>query len=422
MLLLATVLALLVANSPLNELYNYLLHLKFTFGFSTLQIEESVLHWINDGLMAIFFLLVGLEIKRELKFGKLSSFRSAFFPVIAAVAGATVPALIFWGFNSGTQYMSGWAIPMATDIAFVIGIVAMLGSRVPTWVKVFVTTIAVVDDLIAVLVIAFFYTSEISFVALGIAGICLIILILFNLNKVNSLTPYLLTGFVMWWAVLASGVHATIAGVVLAFTIPLHRGWDLETLKEYAKDGFDLFEQSVDDDKPVTEKQAIEHLNEAHLHFESPLKRLEHKLHTPVYFLIMPLFAFANAGIVLNPELMGQAFSSPLTWGIIVGLFVGKQIGIFTASWIILKFFTPGLPPTRETLKIIYGISLLCGIGFTMSIFIANLSFTDPALLGMAKIGVFAGSLISGITGYLILSSKTDYDAEQQAPLNVPEQ
>lgn len=419
-LVIAAIVALIVANSPLNEFYNRLLELKFSLGFSGLHIKESVLHWINDGLMAIFFLLVGLEIKRELKFGKLSSFRSAFFPVITAIVGATIPALIFWGINSGTAYLDGWAIPMATDIAFVIGIIAILGSKLPTWVKVFATTIAVVDDLIAVLVIAFFYTSEISFMALGIAAISVLILISFNLKKVNSLAPYMLVGFVMWWAVLESGVHATIAGVILAFTIPLHRGWSLEKMQDYARDGFDLFVQAADEGESVTQKQAIKHLNQAYLHFESPLKRLEHKLHKPVYFVIMPLFAFANAGIVLNTKIMEQAFTSPLTWGIMVGLFIGKQVGIFAASWVIIKFFSPGITPNREMWKVLYGIGLLCGIGFTMSIFIANLSFTDPLLLEMAKLGIFAGSLVSGLAGYFVLRSKTHHKAEDQEPLNVP--
>src|SRR5699024_8815614 len=190
--------------------------------------------------------------------------------------------------------------------------------------------------------------------------------------------------------------------------------------REYARDGFDLFEQAADVNESVTQKQAMKHLNQAHLHFESPLKRLEHKLHKPVYFAIMPLFAFANAGIALNIEIIGQLFTSPLTLGIMVGLFVGKQIGIFGAAWVVLKFFTPGLLPTRENLKIMYGVGLLCGIGFTMSIFIANLSFADPLLLETAKLGIFVGSLISGFAGYFVLSSKTEYEAKDQEPLNVP--
>lgn len=278
-----------------------------------------------------------------------------------------------------------------------------------------------VDDLIAVLVIAFFYTSQISYAALGVAGLCLLVLLLFNFKKVNNLIPYLLVGFAMWWAVLESGVHATVAGVILAFTIPLHRGWDIKTLKEYAQEGFELFELATDEDKPVTEERALRHLNQAHLRMESPLKRLERKLHTPVYFIIMPLFAFANAGILLNPEIVGQAFISTLAWGIILGLFVGKQIGVFGATWVLVKFFSPDISPQRETWKVIYGIAVLCGIGFTMSIFVSNLSFADPALLEFSKIGVLAGSLVSGLAGYFLLSSKTQYEAESQKSLNVPE-
>ena len=240
------------------------------------------------------------------------------------------------------------------------------------------------------------------------AGLCLLVLLLFNFKKVNNLIPYLLIGFVMWWA-------------VLAFTIPLHRGWDIKTLKEYAQEGFELFDLAADEDKPVTEEQALRHLNQAHLRMESPLKRLERKLHTPVYFIIMPLFAFANAGILLNPEIVGQAFISTLAWGIILGLFVGKQIGVFGATWVLVKFFSPGLTTNRETWKMLYGIAVLCGIGFTMSIFVANLSFTNPVLLDILKIGVLAGTLVSGLIGYFLLSSKTKYEVESQKSLNVPE-
>ncbi|MGK7371428.1 MAG: Na+/H+ antiporter NhaA, partial [Candidatus Halalkalibacterium sp. M3_1C_030] len=321
MLLLATIAALIIANSPLNEYYEHLLELEFSIGFSSLMIEHSVHEWINDGLMAIFFLLVGLEIKRELKYGELSTFQSALLPVIAAMSGAAVPALIFWGFNGGTDFMEGWAIPMATDIAFVIGVLAVLGSRVPVWAKVFVTAIAVVDDLIAVLVIAFFYTEQISMGALAIAGLCLLVLLAFNYGKVNKLSPYLLVGTIMWVAVLKSGVHSTIAGVMLGFAIPASRGWSLDRLREYAQEGFDLFKQAADDNLPVTKEQALHHMDETVSHAQSPLHRLEHKLHNAVYFVIIPLFAFANAGVVFDPKIMGQAFTSPLTWGIAFGLF-----------------------------------------------------------------------------------------------------
>src|SRR5699024_10702373 len=210
----------------------------------------------------------------------------------------------------------GWAMAIATDIAFVVGVLALLGSRVPIWAKVFVTAVAVVDDLIAVLVIAFFYTDEINAVALGIAGICLLVLLLFNYRGVNKIAPYMVVGFVMWWAVLESGIHASIAGAVVGFAIPASRGWGVEKLKEYAREGFDLFRQAEDQDLPVSREQALNHMDKTLDQAESPLHRLEHKLHKPVYFFIMPIFAFANAGIVFDTEVLGQAMASTLTWGI----------------------------------------------------------------------------------------------------------
>lgn len=422
MLLFATIAALLVANGPFSDTYHHLMEMEFSFGFSSLMIEQSIHEWINDGLMAIFFLLVGLEIKREMKYGELSSIQSALLPVIAAFCGAALPALIFSGLNGGTVYMDGWAIPMATDIAFVIGVLAVLGSRVPVWAKVFVTTIAVADDLFAVLVIAFFYTDNISMGALGIAGICLLVLLVFNYRKVNSLTPYILVGFVMWWAVLESGVHSTIAGVILGFTIPVSRGWSLEKLKEYAQEGFELFGQAADNNLPVTREQALHHMDATLIHAQSPLHRLEHKLHKTVYFVIMPLFAFANAGIILNPEMISQAFVSTLAMGTAVGLFLGKQIGIFGATWILTKLGFSRLADNKETWKVVYGVALLGGIGFTMSLFIADLSFSDLPLLELSKVGILTGSIISGTFGYYVLSRAPEYGVQTQQPYDVPEQ
>ena len=422
MLLFATLAALAIANSAFNELYEHLLELEFTIGFSSLMIEHSVHEWINDGLMAIFFLLVGLEIKRELKYGELSTFQSALLPVIAAMSGAAVPALIFWGFNGGTDLMNGWAIPMATDIAFVIGVLAVLGSRVPVWAKVFVTAVAVVDDLIAVLIIALFYTEQISMGALGIAGICLLVLLLFNFKGINKLAPYLLVGVIMWVAVLKSGVHATIAGVMLGFSIPATRGWSLDRLKEYAQEGFDLFKQAADENLPVTKEQALHHMDETVSHAQSPLHRLEHKLHNAVYFVIMPLFAFANAGVIFEPEMMGQAFASTLTWGVALGLLFGKQVGIFGATWLLTKLGFSGLATNRETWKVVYGVALLSGIGFTMALFIANLSFTDATLLEFSKVGILLGSLVSGAIGYYVLSLRPHFGGKTQQSFDVPEQ
>ncbi len=423
MLLFATVLALVVANSPLGEAYHHLMELHINLGVGPFQIDESIHHWINDGLMAIFFLLVGLEIKREMKYGELSTVQSALLPAVAAVGGALLPALIFWGLNSGTEFMDGWAIPMATDIAFVIGVVALLGSRVPVWAKVFVTAIAVVDDLIAVLVIAIFYTESISMAALSVAAVCLLLLLFLNYRGVNKISPYMIIGFVMWWAVLKSGVHATIAGVVLGFAMPASRGWSLELLKEYAQEGYELFKQAEDDDMPVTKEQALHHMEETVIHAESPLHRLEHKLHFSVYFLIMPIFAFANAGVVFDPEVMGHAFVSTLSWGIALGLFFGKQIGILGFTWILTKLGFTDLSDNKETWKVVYGVALLAGIGFTMSLFIANLSFqTGTELLEFSKIGILLGSLVSGLLGYFFLSRRPEYTAETVQEFDVPEQ
>lgn len=407
LLIIATIAALVVANTPAKAFYHDIMQLQFTMGFKELYLSKTIHHWVNDGLMALFFLLVGLEIKSELKFGRLKSFKSAIFPVVAAISGAVFPALIFFAFNQGTDYLKGWAIPMATDIAFVIGIIAMLGSRMPPWAKVFVITIAVVDDLIAVLVIAFFYTEEIQWSALGMAAICVAILLFLNYRKVNNLTPYLAVGFILWWAILASGIHATIAGVILALTIPLHREWELDRIKDFANRGFKLFEEAKDDTFATTSSEVYYFLETTQREMESPLKRLERKLHGPVYFFIMPLFAFVNAGIVFNFQVLHEAFYLPITWGTILGLSLGKPIGIMLAIWILLKFFYKNMPRTREIWKLLFGISLLCGIGFTMSLFIVNLSFSDEMIRAEAKIGILAASIISGFVGYFVLHNAT---------------
>lgn len=403
LLLLATISALIVANTGLNGFYHQIMEMDFGLGFKDWNLTKSIKDWINDGLMALFFLLMGLEIKGELKFGRLQSFRSAIFPVVAAMSGAIVPAIIYWAFNQNTEFIHGWAIPMATDIAFVIGIIAILGSRIPSWVKVFVTTIAVVDDLIAVLVIAFFYTEHISWPALGIAALCVLVLWGLNLRNTMRLTPYLVVGFVLWCAILASGIHATIAGVLLAFFIPLHREWELDEIKGFAKKGFNVFKKAKDETLQYTTQQAHYYLEKTQREMESPLRRLERKLHQPVYLVIMPLFAFVNAGIVINDEIMVKAFGTPLTWGVLLGLFFGKQIGVLLGTWVLLKFFFKNMPNTKAVWKVLYGIAVLCGVGFTMSIFITNISFTDDFYLEAAKMGILIGSLISGLVGYFLL-------------------
>lgn len=407
LLIIATASALIVANSSLNGFYHTVMQYNFGMGFKDLYISKTLHDWVNDGLMALFFLLVGLEIKSELKFGSLTSFKSAIFPVAAAFCGALVPAIIYFVFNQGTEYIKGWAIPMATDIAFVIGILAMLGSRMPSWAKVFITTIAVVDDLIAVLVIAFFYTEEIHWLALGIAAGCTVILLIFNRKGVNRLTPYLVIGFVMWWAILASGIHATIAGVILAMTLPLRREWELERIRKVSIQGYLLFKQAKDETLAMTTTQVHHFLENIQREMESPLKRLERKLHGFVYFFIMPTFAFVNAGIVFDSKVLNEAFHLPITWGTMLGLLIGKPVGIMFASWIFLTFFYKSAKKTPEIWRLLFGISLLCGIGFTMSLFIVNLSFTDQILQEEAKIGILLASALSGVLGYLVLRNAT---------------
>lgn len=355
LLMCVAALALLVANSPLAPVYFGLLK-SYVFGL-------SILHWINDALMAGFFLLVGLEIKREILTGELSTWSRRALPGIAALGGMVVPALIYAACNAGDAVtMRGWAIPTATDIAFALGVLALLGSRVPASLKIFLTALAIIDDLGAVMIIALFYTANLSLDMLGLAILGLIVLGVMNKAGVTRIAPYLLVGVLVWFFVLRSGVHATLAGVALAMTIPLGVGAGAQ----------------------------------------SPLQRLEHALHPWVAYAIVPIFGFANAGVSLagtGPQTLVQ----PVPLGILLGLFIGKQVGVFGFAWAALRLGLAELPARASHLQI-YGVSLLCGIGFTMSLFIAALAFESvPALNDAAKIGVLAGSIISASAGWLVL-------------------
>lgn len=359
LLMAAAVLALFVANSPLAATYFDLLH-AYVGGL-------SVLHWINDGLMAVFFLFVGLEIKREFLDGQLSTWANRALPGIAAAGGVVVPGLIYAALNLGSpETLRGWAIPTATDIAFALGVLSLLGSRVPTSLKVFLATLAIVDDLVAVLVIAIFYTAEINLPALGGAGLATALLIGLNRLKVLRLAPYLVLGAALWWLVLLSGVHATIAGVVLAMTIPLRR------------------RKGAPDD------------------MTSPLHRLEHGLSPWVAFLIVPVFGFANAGVSFAGMTL-DIVREPVTQGIVLALFLGKQIGVFGSAALAIKLRLANVPVAASWAQL-YGVSLLCGIGFTMSLFIGLLAFPDPTLQNEVKVGVLLGSLASALCGAALLS------------------
>ncbi|EKO3403288.1 Na+/H+ antiporter NhaA [Vibrio fluvialis] len=356
LLVIAAAIAMAIANSPLNEIYQGALH-SYVFGM-------SVSHWINDGLMAVFFLLIGLEVKRELLEGALKSRETAIFPAIAAVGGMLAPALIYVLFNSGdAEAIQGWAIPAATDIAFALGIMALLGKRVPVSLKVFLLALAIIDDLGVVVIIALFYTSDLSTIALTVGFIMTAVLFMLNAKHVTKLSAYLIVGLILWVAVLKSGVHATLAGVVIGFAIPLkgNKG---------------------------------EH---------SPLKHLEHALHPYVAFGILPLFAFANAGISLE----GVSFSSlasTLPLGVALGLLIGKPLGIFSFSVIAVKAGVAKLPEGIN-FKHIFAVSVLCGIGFTMSIFISSLAFGSANVDydTYARLGILMGSTTAAILGYVLL-------------------
>ena len=363
LLVAAAILALIWANSPWRTLYSELLEVPVSVRLGALILDKPLVLWINDALMAIFFLLVGLEIKREVLQGELSNVRKAALPCIAAVGGVVCPALVYAALNWGDPVrMQGWAIPTATDIAFSLGVLALLGARAPSSLKIFLLALAIIDDLGAIVVIAIFYTADLSLLSLGLAAACLLALIALNLAGVRRLAPYVLVGVVLWICVLKSGVHATLAGVALGFAIPL-RG------ENY--DG------------------------------ESPLHHLEHMLHPWVTYLILPVFAFANSGVTLL-GLSAQSLLDPLTLGVALGLLLGKQLGVMVFAWVSVRLGVGTVPAGASWVQM-YGVALLTGIGFTMSLFIGSLAFETSDYQDAVRIGVLSGSLISALAGYLVL-------------------
>lgn len=405
LLLVFTAVALAWANSPLAGSYTHLWHTKFSVGFSGLNLNYTLHHWINDGLMAVFFFVVGLEIKREFLVGELSSFKQASLPIMAALGGMIFPALFYVFFNSGTDGISGWGIPMATDIAFAIGILALLGPRVPLALKVFITALAIADDIGAVLVIAFFYTSQISFVSLGYAGIVMVLLVLANLSGVRNLLVYIFLGILLWLFFLGSGIHATVAGVLLAFTIPASSRINTSQFLQKLRGLTEKFDKAGEEGPDVLsneERQSVvQSLEENCEKIMTPLQRFERALHPWVSFVIMPVFALANAGVSVGEGFV-TALTNPISEGIIVGLFFGKQIGIFLFSWLSVKFKIASVPKGVNW-KQIYAGGILAGIGFTMSLFIANLAFTSEEFLNTAKVGILTASFLSGVIGFFIL-------------------
>ncbi|MCU7495627.1 MAG: Na+/H+ antiporter NhaA [Ignavibacteria bacterium] len=406
LLLFFTLLALIWTNSPFSESYFSLWHTKLSLGFGDFLMDESLHFWINDGLMAIFFFLVGLEIKREILAGELSSARLAVLPVIAAVGGMLFPALIYLIFNFGTPSAHGWGIPTATDIAFAIGIMSLVGKKVPLGLKVFLAALAIADDMGAVVIIAIFYSSGISLGWLIAAAAFFTLQVLMNRLNVHKNSVYAILGIGLWFALWKTGVHPTIAGVLSAIAIPARTKLMNGNFTDWARHYLTEYDRAPK--TPATplvtqeEQEALLGLATISENAQTPLQRIEHKLQPWVSYLIMPLFALANAGVIVGSEL-SQAYSMPSTIGVMLGLFLGKPLGITFFSFLAVKSRLASLPAGANWVSML-GTGAVAGIGFTMSIFIANLAFgSESPFLSFAKIGILSASVLSGLVGWLIL-------------------
>ena len=406
-LLIAAVVAIILANSPWSEWFLGFWKNKISIGInSELFLNYDLQHWVNDGLISIFFFVLGLELKREIVGGQLSGFKNAFLPVAVGIGGMVFPALIFLFFNRGQDTEAGWGIPMATDIAFALGVLHLLGKKVPTSVKIFLTAFGIVDDLGAILIIALFYTSEISFVSLGVGLGFLVVLMLANKAGVRNTLFYAIVGILcVWLPFLISGVHATIAAVLVAFTIPANTKFnELQFLSKNKKYANKFDQATVTDSSTVTKEQLhiLKEMKTSAKHAMTPLQRLEHSMHPIVSFIVMPIFALANAGVVLTMDL-DTLVSNNIFVGIISGLLIGKLIGIFGVTALLVKLKISNLP-RGMTMSHLFGLSIISGIGFTMSIFITSLAYTDAENIVQAKIGIFVASIIAGVIGFMVLS------------------
>ena len=405
-LMFMTILALILANTPLTANYEHFFHTKIDFDVGSWTLSHSIHHWINDGLMTLFFFMIGLEIKREILVGELSNIKVAILPILAAIGGMVFPALVYLSLNANEVGASGWGVPMATDIAFAISVLVLLGKRISTALVTFLAALAIVDDLGAVLVIAIFYTDQIHMVSLASAGIAFLVLIAFNRFGIHMVLPYFIVGTFMWFFVFESGVHATIAGVIAAMAIPSKPKQTSLGLSKKTKKLLDEY-----DTYPVCENHVLHEQQKAILiniqdkinAVRSPAARLEQNLHLPVALVVIPLFALANAGIAIDFNSVGAVIIEPISMGIILGLILGKVVGIFGISWLAIKLKIAKLPD-KSSMSQIFGVALLGGIGFTMSIFIAELAFLKtPELIFQAKIGILTASLLAGLSGFLWL-------------------
>ena len=407
LLMCMAVLALVLANGPLASAYEHVVQTLISLNIGSWALEMTLHHWINDGLMALFFFVVGLELKRELLVGELAKPRNAVLPIAAAMGGMVVPALIYFAINPQGGAAAGWGIPMATDIAFAIGVLALLASRVPKALITFLVALAIVDDLGAVMVIAVFYTDTIALGPLAATGGLFALLLAFNLGGIRNTIPYFIVAVLMWYALQQSGVHATLAGIMGALSVPATPKYDPARFSEHVRGLMKRFDASHQPGKSImtnVELRAVVQALENGVHsVEAPLQRLEHIWHMPVAYLVIPIFALANAGIPLASGSLGETLTHPVMLGVSLGLVLGKFIGITGASWLVLKLGVAELPKDTRFTQIA-GVSLLAGIGFTMSIFVAELSFGGrEGLLLMAKTGILAASLLAGVAGFIWL-------------------
>jgi len=404
-LMVCAVLALSWANSPWYESYHHLWETPVSISIGHAVMNHSLHWWINDGLMAVFFFVVGLEIKRELLVGELSSVRQALLPLLAAMGGMIVPALCYVAVNAGDSGIRGWGAPMATDIAFALGVLALLGDRIPPRLKILLAAVAIVDDIGAVLVIALFYTSHIGVTYLLLAGGLLLIVLGGNIMGIRNPLFYACLGILVWLAFLRSGVHSTVAGVLLAMLIPARTKYDADKFEKLAGSQLEEFRKARRSGEGIltnhAKHAALLSLQSTTAYAETPLQRLEHALVPWVDYAIMPLFALANAGVRIDGSI-ATALADPVSVGILIGLFVGKQAGILGAVTLLVKSGITRLPPGL-CLRHVHGVSLLAGIGFTMSLFIGALAFDDPAQLASAKLAVIVASFVSGVAGWLVL-------------------
>jgi NhaA family Na+:H+ antiporter len=402
----AAAIAILWANSPWAGSYTKLQHAMITLDLGAFTLSESLQHWVNDALMVVFFFVAGMEIKRELVEGELSEPRRAALPMIAAAGGMIVPAVIFYALNAGTPASRGWGVPMATDIAFALGVLALLGNRIAPPIRIFLLALAIVDDIGAILVIGIFYTESVKWAALGAAGVIILLMLTLRWLGVRSIGVYVLIGVVLWLATFESGLHATLAGVVLGLMTPTTATFGLDHFKMEGARLMAEYEAAVDRGRKDDAEVILGQLEVLCLGTEPPLERLERILHPWSSFVVLPIFALLNAGVALTSESLAAAASSRVTWGIVLGLIVGKIVGVTGASWLAVKAGLARLPK-GTTWDQVLGVSALAGVGFTVSLFITDLAFKTDENLKASKIGILAASVLAGVLGYVFLRLRT---------------